>query len=239
MNTRILAAGVLALPILSACGQSPQPTTSVTVTQPEGESSAQAAPKKLLPEADPAMPDDQYVDISSGHQLMFLYYALSGMPADYEAIARAWSGDYRNTSDTFRKQDILAGLKPRIDAEIEHGKSLFFLRYQIKPELSHYDFATKAFPVGSLRNPASWYVSDNPDFQLEFSNGKAFSSLPVADEGLARELESKVSRREEPDLLVYGVAQEIDPNHRLVRARIVKVEVLGQRGQVVIRYTGP
>lgn len=226
-----IAFGLLIL--LAACGKAPSDKTDTPAQAPQAKAptaavAAQVAPPD--PQADPATPDSQYAETESGNQLMFLYYALSDMPVDYEAIAKAYSSDYRSTSDAFRKQDIMNSLKPRIDAEIARAKTARYFIYEIRPELQHYDFAGKAFAIKNLQAGYSWYVSDNSQYQLTFPNADAYSKLRVDDETLARSIEGMVGKYPSPALRIYGFAQGVDLNKKWVKAQIVKIELRDARG---------
>ena len=71
--------------------------------------------RAALPKADKATPNEQYVELTSGNQVMFKYLALAAMPIDYKDVATLYSPDYARSSDEFRKNDLLTALKPRID----------------------------------------------------------------------------------------------------------------------------
>jgi hypothetical protein len=52
-----------------------------------------------LPKADPNVPDTQFVELNSGDQTGAVFYALSGLPPDYEKLATAASQGYRSTAE--------------------------------------------------------------------------------------------------------------------------------------------
>ncbi len=179
------------------------------------------------------MAEDRYISIDSGNQVMFLYYGLSGMPPDYDAIARAYSSDYRSTSDAFRKQDILSAIKPRIEGHIADASTQRYFIYEIDPNLDHYDFTAKAFPVRNMADGVNWYVNDNSDYKLSFNNWDEFNELSVTDETIARQIEQLVGSFRSFSLLVYGFAQEVDLNQKVVKAQVVKVVLRDARGNTL------
>jgi hypothetical protein len=252
MKAAIACGALGALLILSACGKPSSPSdaerAAATAAASAGTCSpyfdracpeSEARPEKAvtdttLPKADPQTPDSRYVKITSGNQLMFLYYGLSGIPADYEAVANAYSDDYRHSSDAFRKQDIMNAIKPRIDDGIMQAKSQRYFTYEIgRPDLQHYDFASKSFAMNNMADGYTWYMNDNSGYRLAFTNADAFHKLAVSDEALARKIEGAVGKYPSPSLTVYGFAQEADLNEKLVKAQIVKVVLRDTQGNAL------
>lgn len=124
-TTRILFVSAIAAFTIAACGnKDAEQSQSQASLQPSGFNIAQGAgvgvstpAAPTLPIAEAATPLSTYVNVDSGIQLAYLYYAVSGLPTDYEKLAEISSQDYRSTTDSFKKKDILDTLKPQIDQQ--------------------------------------------------------------------------------------------------------------------------
>jgi hypothetical protein len=198
---------------------------------------AKAAENRNLPRADLSTPDSQYVPVTSGAQLMFLYQALSGLPPDLDKTASEYSKEYAGTADAFRRHDLLEALKPKFEALRSDAKSHPYIRWdQDYTHVDHYDFARKGFLIKDpmLQEGGYGYMADIRGYNISFTNGEAVSFVPVADENRARELEALLQKNNFP-IRFYAFAQSADDRgDRLVRARLVKVQVLDRSGQVVL-----
>ena len=193
--------------ILSACGKKDADTTTPDASKPVATSTADLAAKAQvkaaaagLPQADPATPAASYVDITSGNQLMYSYIALSGVPPDYAAVAQRISREYTSTDDAFRKQEVLDAIKPQIDAKVREATA-------------------KRAEAGTY-----YYMYDNSDYKLGFSNGDGYGMLKV-DQEAARKIEAARSSYKNFAIIVYAYAQEADMSARQVKAQIVKVAI--------------
>jgi len=188
-----------------------------------------------LPKPDPNVPLSQYIPLKSGNQVMFMYYAISNLPVDYDEIASRYSADYNQTSDVFKKQQILDAIKPRINEEIAAAKQNRYFYIIDDANLDHYDFNLKGFPVNSpITDPDAYgYFYDNSDYHYTFTNGDKYKLLKVADTDKAKMIESIVSQHGHLKLKVYAFAQDADLNSKTVRAQIVKVELLDPKGNVL------
>ena len=204
----------------------------------EAKSSAEATKLAALPKPDLTTADSDYVDLHSGGQLMFLYAANSGLPPDYEKLAGDFSSEYRSTSDSFRKHDLLEALKPKIDARIADAKAHpYVIWMDSSPELSHYDFSRKGFAVGSsiLSSAGYGYMFDNSSYSFSLNNGAQFQFLPVADEALSRRIEHLVGQYNGTKLKIYAFAQSTDDSRSpSIKAQIVKLQLLDGHGQVLL-----
>ena len=174
--------------LLSACGKKETDTATPDASAPVATSTADLAAKAQvkaaaasLPQADPTTPSASYVDITSGNQLMYSYIALSGVPPDYAAVAQRISREYTSTDDAFRKQEVLDAIKPQIDAKVNEAKTRRYLRYQINGQgaLSPYAMDKGAFPAKFAEAGTYYYMYDNGDYKLGFSNGDGYSMLKV------------------------------------------------------------
>lgn len=193
---------------------------------------AQKAAIAALPQANKDTPIEQYVKIDSGNQLMFAYYAFSGLPIDYEKIAGVYSQDYRQTADEFKKRDILTAIKPRIDAEIAKIKEQRYFKFESDVNLSHYDFDKKSFAVNDslLGNTGFSYFYDNPTYRLSVTNGEQFRRLNVPDENQARAIEKMVNDRSGLNMQLYLYAQDVDTSNSTVKFQIVKIKLTDRQG---------
>ena len=216
--------------------------SSTTVLEPPAPAPAPAPAQQQSSSVkpDPNYPIANYVNLTSGNQLMFLYYALSGMPPDYSKISQLYSQDYRNTSDAFKKQDILKALTPQIDAAISAAKNQHYFIWEADyTPISHYDFSKKSYSINSpyfQSASASGYFGDNNGYKIKFENGTDFVSLPVPDENLAKAIESRVSKSEAFNIKIYCFAQNADPSDDSINAVITRVELLTQNGIVLASY---
>lgn len=242
-----LSSSLLAALLLGACsgGHVPNAPAASSGAVAGGDAPATAGVQPVSsaaaqgPVAEPAAntPDSSYVAITSGNQLMFLYYALSGLPPDWDTMAKNYSSDYAQTNDAFHKHDLMAALKPKMEAAITDAKNNPYLIWNAgDPQLSPYDFTRKGFPVGSgeLDPNGSVYVSDNYSYHLSFTNASDFQFLPVADESLAKQIEQMRSQGSNFSLKVFAFAQSADPSNDTVKAVITKVDLLGPQGQVLL-----
>ncbi|MDE2148774.1 MAG: DUF4852 domain-containing protein [Gammaproteobacteria bacterium] len=223
LSAVVAAAALLAL---SACGQhdkaaSRAPASDVAATP------RPAAPD--LPTADPDTPEGSYVTLTRGAQLMFLYEAFSGLPPDYERMATELSSEYRGTSDSFRKHDLLEALKVRYSAAIGQAKAHPYVIWEDNDSgLQAYDFDRKGF---ALNNPlfhdgGYGYMNDLGGFRLNFTNGSAAGFIPMADQNLARRIESIRVHRGIPMKIYAFVQSADDAGGRTVHAQVVKLEFL-------------
>lgn len=191
--------------------------------------------RAALPKADKATPGEQYVELTSGNQVMFNYLALAAMPIDYKEVATAYSPDYARSSDEFRKNDLLTALKPRIDAAVTEAGQRRYVRMTIDAPIEKYDFEKKGFPLnGAIWESGSYrYFNDNSSYKIGFSNGDAYRYLSVPGEDSARTIEGLRSKYEALHLVVYAYAQQADLSNKIVKAEIVKVALLDRKGNVL------
>lgn len=199
---------------------------------PEAQKAAMVA---ALPKANADTPLDQYVQLTSGNQLMFMYYGLSNMPLDYEKITQAYSQEYRSTNDAFKQKDILNALKPRIDSEVAKAKNMRYYRTEEQANLASYDFNAKGFPVNNQIGDGSFgYYNDNSSYRYAFTNGESFKMLKVADEAKARQIEALTKKYPPMKLVFYVYAQDADPSDLSVKSQIVKVRLLDASGNELL-----
>jgi hypothetical protein len=206
-----------------------------TLADATGAQGVAAAAQASLPKGDPATPLSSYQKINSGNTIMFLYHGILNLPTQYDKVAEAYSAEYRQTSDGFQRKDILKALQPRIDQEINRAKGN---RYVILEQdgyslLSRYDFDKKSFGVNEMSDDRFTYFNDNSRYTLGTTNAAAFSSLPVADEAVARKIEGHLSKTDKLRMEVYAYAQDADPSNNRVKLEIMKVRLYGPGNELL------
>lgn len=235
---------VLLLAMLAGCGGQSEPSAGGDDAKPAADRKAPSTTIQLnsMPKADRSIPLDRYAEIQGGNEVMFLYYALAGIPVDHEKAVELYSSEYRLTSDGFKKRDILTALTPKIDEEILRAKSSRYVRQTVfdpnsmfRP-IKSYDFERKGFPVSDgVASPGSYFTfSDNPHFKVEYTNGEAFSLFKLEDEAKAREIEEMIGRGERFSLVIYAFAQGAGVRENTVSAEIVSMKVLDKNGRELL-----
>ena len=191
-----------------------------------------------LPKGDPSVPDSGYVELNSNYQIGALFFALSGLPPNYGALDRLASEEYRKTSDSFRKRDLEAALKPAIDKALASSKDPAHRYFRFKPDgglqLGHFDLGSKSFPL--ISKPATdvdrwftvggaFYSNQDPTYRFYFTNGDDFYRFPVADEAKAKAIEDLIAKRQffGGSVTVYAFAQGADTSANRVQMQILRV----------------
>lgn len=238
MNQSLAAVTILAAVAgLYACSKSPD-----TATPPAANLADLASPaaqkqlaEKALPKGDPAYALTSYRSVDSGNDVMFLFYGLSNLPVDYDKIAQSYSRDYQTTADSFKKQDLLTALKPRIDTAIAAAKdSRYVVLTTPNAMLDAYDFNKKGFPLTNVAQPGSYqYFFDNSNYTIEYTNGPDYTFLKVDDEATARSIESMRSHFRPLTIRLYAYAQDADPAANRVKLQIVHEQLLDGAGHVL------
>jgi len=191
--------------------------------------------RAALPKGDPHTPAGSYTDIDSGNQLMFAYLGIACMPIDYNEVASSYSRDYANTSDEFKKNDLLKALKVKIDAGVAQAAQQRYVKLDIPGPVEKYDFDKKGFPLdSSVWEKGSYrYFGDNNSYKIGFNNGANFRYLGVQEEDKARVIEGLRSKYEAMHLVVYGYVQDADVSNKVVQAQILKIELADKKGNVL------
>lgn len=237
----IRIAAVTLLAALSACSDKAGSTDSAVPNLADATSPAAVTATReemalaALPKADRTTPTATYIELSSGNQLMFSYLALSTMPIDYTDIASSYSQEYKHTADEFRKNDLLAALKPKIDAEVAGAGQRRYVKLVIDNPIAKYDFDKKGFPLDeAIWAPGSYrYFSDNSAYRLGFSNGAEYRYLSGVSEASARTIEGLRSKYQPLQLVVYCFTQGADLSNKSIKAEIVKIALLDQKGNIL------
>jgi hypothetical protein len=251
MNRYLAISLVIVSSLTVACDKVPKNAQSDGSSQQsqaqstDNSKSEQAPPinttKQSPPSADKpnsSIPYSEYVEIKSGDTLMYLYTAISGVPPDYEKIAELISTDFRSTQDSFKRQDIIKALTPRISDEIKKASSTRYISW-ISNDLytiDKYDFANKAFPI----NADHWdgnslrYLRNNSYVKIKFIADGPLQKFAVTNESDARKIESLVSTQyKDLALKTYAFVQDADLNERSIKAVVTKFELLDKQGRVL------
>lgn len=251
MSLTKMAATALAVGLLAACSKSApnpaapasQPTLSGALAPAAVQQAAKAAKAASLPTPDWKTPDSAYVEITKGTQVMFLDAAFSGMPPDYDKMAQVYSSAYRMESDAFKKHDLLAAIRPKLDAGIADAKLHPYITWtDSTPQLGHYDFATHSFPDNSALFASNGFMSysDAYGYDLSVTNGAAFQRFVVPDEATARTIESLRGQWMALRIRIFAFVQGTDESGTpTVQADITKVQILDKNGQVLFEQAAP
>lgn len=230
----LAATAALAVTLMACSGQEGAPTLSDAKSADLVKQEVQAQKLAEAPQADPSVPLEQYQELSSGQQVMFSYLASSEMPVDYDKSAQAISAEYRGQSDDFKKRDLLNALKPRIDAEIAKAKSAKYFFANFDAELDKYDFESQSFALKNLRDSSTyWYFYDVNAYRYGFLNSANFSKLPVADEALARTVESYRASYKKMTLRVYFYAASTKLGEPHLLGEIMRVRLYDSKGTLL------
>ena len=197
-----------------------------------------ASAARGLPRPDMKKSLDDYPELQSGQQIMFLYTAASRLPPDFAKLAEHYSRDYRDTSDSFRKNDLLQAIKPQLEQQIAAAAASPYAWMPVdNAQLGAYDFERKGFPVNEFDNEGQRYFRDNHGYKLSWANRDQVRFAGVADEAQARELES-MRTRHRLGLKVYFFAQGANLNSQTIDAHVTRVQVVDRDGRVLADY-GP
>lgn len=190
---------------------------------------AQRAQLAALPKGNPDTPMEQYVNLESGKQLMFMYYALSNMPLEYDKMAESYSDDYRRANDGFKKQDILKAIQPRMDQEIANAKANRYFKDEQELSIGPYDFEKKAFPLYGFDDGSFRYFYDLSAYKYGYTNSE-FKMLAIPDDAIARKIEEMRSKSQGMKIVIYAYAQDVDLDKKLVKNQILKFKITDTSG---------
>lgn len=199
-----------------------------------------------LPQPDASKPLSSYRKLGDNNaDAMFLYQAVSSLPPDYEKLANGISKEFRDTSDSFRKQELLVALKPQMEQLIAQAKAspYGYITLKYNNNLEAYDFQRKGFPVFSFgENTQKEHLGDYSFGKtLNWVNRGQVAFAPVGDEAAARLIERMRTkdRYDNPPLLnVYFFAQSANLNSDEINAVVTRVQIIDKSGRVLAEY-GP
>ncbi|WP_374581361.1 DUF4852 domain-containing protein [Pseudoduganella sp.] len=239
---RVAVPALLAM-TLAACGKNADtPAAAASAPEPglaelKDPATVAKVAEAALPKGDAATPLSSYRKIDSGHQVMFLYFALANLPVPYEDIAQDYSSDYSRTTDSFKRNDIVTALKPRIDQEIAAAKGGRYIltEQQDNSLLERYNFEKKSFAIKEFADSNRYtYFYDNSKYTLATTNSGQFTSFPVSDEAKARRIEGYLSKYAQLRLQTYAYVQDADPSNRRLKLQVMKVRLLDPAGEVLV-----
>ena len=250
-NSTLLLMLAVAL-ALSACKKDDDANATNNAAAPSG-LLGQAADKAkaegataALPQPDASKPLTSYRKLgNSNADAMFLYQAVSSLPPDYEKLANGISKEFRDTSDSFRKQELLAALQPQMEQQIAQAKAspYGYITLKYNNNLEAYDFQRKGFPVFSFGENTEKERLGDYSFgkTLNWANRSQVAFAPVGNEAAARLIEGMRTkgRYDNPPLLnVYFFAQSANLNSDEINAVVTRVQVIDKSGRVLAEY-GP
>ena len=243
----LLVTSVLAL---SACKQEAKNAEAESDTDapaPTGMLGAAADKAKAktvtaaVPQPDATKSLSSYPEVDSGMQIMFLYVAASRLPPDFTKLAETYSSEYRETNDSFRKNDLMQAIKPQLEEKIAVAKSMPYgwMDIEDSDNLGAYDFERKGFPIEEFQSGRYRYINDAYQYKLTWANHGQVAFAPVPDETTARQLESmRTNYSNKPRLKIYFFAQSADLNEQKVDAIVTRVQITDKSGRVLAEY-GP
>lgn len=250
MSIKPVSIAILAVLALSACKKDDAKADAEGASAPSGllgnataeaTAKAKAAEARVsLPQPDAAKPLAAYTELESGNQIMFLYVAASKLPPDYTKLASAYSKEFRDTSDAFRQNDLLQAIKPQLEQKIAQASADPYGWMEVDDaRLGAYDFERKGFPVGEFEDGRYRYFNDAYDYKIGWANYSQLAFAPVADEAIARQLESmRTGYSNTPRLKIYFFAQSADLDNERVNALVTRVQITDKSGRVLAEY-GP
>lgn len=216
-----------------------------------GTSSAQPplpeAPKPLQKKsgADLSTPLEKYVLLPMEDQqrdLVYLYAALGGkFPRGDTELLEMVSAKYYNERDAFKKKEIEALEKPRVQEEIDRHKDIRYIAFSISDaqheryQLSAYDFDKKGFSLSSFSSCAdsSWRAGSGLALKTFNTSGNclgSFGFLPVPDVEVARKIEAlRSSSQAVLQLIVYAYAEEAGDGHIFITPTALRMRVLDRK----------
>lgn len=231
--------------LLAACGGGKDEATNTTppagsLLEAAKEKGTETAKQNALPKPDANKPLSSYPELTSGQQVMFMYAAASKLPPDFEKMAEVYSREYRQSSDAFRRNDLLQAIKPQIEQGIAQAAAHPYAWVELEDaQLQGYDFQRKGFVVDEFGGSISRYFNDVPQYTYTWINRDQLAFVPVADEATARELEALRGKWDrKPHLKVFFFAQSADLNAQKVNAYVTHVQVTDRTGRVLAEY-GP
>lgn len=242
MNKLQTTAVIMASSMLFACSQKlpdGQTNTSVPATSLEPVKKAMATAP--LPVAVASTPIDQYRPISGGTDIVYLYYAKTGLPIPYEDLAPRISDEYRNTQDAFKKKEVLDALKLKIDANVEAFKKTDYISFVEDGLLGHYDLNKKSFIVRGMPDQNDSKYTSFGMYSVSFTNVSKFSGYKVDEVERAKEIEALVTKGggvavEKIELHgnLYAFVQKANTDTKQIQVQIVRIQAQDEAGKVPV-----
>lgn len=259
-----VALPLLLICALSACGKSEAPSASApqSGSDPEPQVAAEN-PKPIVTN----VPLDRYVEVADssedmkpqqGFDLVALNAAVSqvdsALPVDFEVLANSTSKEYFKTQDAFKKKELLATLKPKLEERIGYFQANPYIAtvYNYSNNIEAYDFNRGGFPVNVFKGNRFLYAGDtgygNSGLMYGFNvkNEAEATFFPVSNEELAKRIETMRTSGETPRLKAYFTAETKPKSnnatafHHYFTAEIpltvTALQLIGRDGTVLATY---
>lgn len=256
---------VVALIFLGGCSKSGEEVSTngkaSTLTIEKLSSAVHTATSSI----DPNTPLDRYIPVTErggASDYVLVYYAFCNCEVDYDEIAQAFSQKYANTSDIFKKKEIIEKLKPDVDSKLAGIKEARLISFNQNMYFDAYDFGKKSFagkntlPLTVIdaqtplqikfeENPQLYHVPDGQSLIVRYHT---IASINVPDEAQARQVESiRSSNNENLTTKLYGYVKsagvenvkrnngynDYEEKIRVIDLQLVKYSLLGSKGKVV------
>lgn len=199
--------------------------------------------ESTLKKPDTSISAADYTPLKYAFDGAVLAYALSGEPINLEHEA---APQLRMISDAFQRREaegkLTAELQTAIDTVKSNPKSKYRYLLLSLDSMGHYDFDKKGFPL-RLNDTTVDLRGDNraaANYRLRIVD-LAEQMFKVQDESLARQIEGMrtTPQRQDYALKVYLLAQDAMPRINVVRASVVRVDLLDPNQQVALSTTQP
>jgi hypothetical protein len=144
---------------------------------------------------DGSVPLASYQTLQSGLQIALLYYGLGKTTLPATDLAQQFDPDYQQTTDTFKKQDLLNAIQTRFASQQQKLLASPYVRINASAALGHYDATTKSFPLLNfgVNGDSRFMMNDSPAYGVVVRGDPRFASVVPASEADARALEAKIS----------------------------------------------
>lgn len=232
----------------SSAAKNPPPPTANSSASSSALSTPQtppAAPKDTaLAQPDWKTPISAYVPLKDTNDVMFYYYANTGVTPDYKAIAKNFDRHYMDTTNVFTKHKILKQIRPIVDRKLAEAKAHPYVYWPMYGmSLGNYSFKRHGFPMqgtmllgGGYLRYDSWRYEE---FSVTLRNTQDFQFLTVKNHKLAEKMEHWISSGQpiyvQPYLFVNGASLD----HRRVKAVATQIEIFGPQKQLLMTYAPP
>lgn len=129
------------------------------------------------------------------------YYAVAAGPIPYADEAQHFDPAYQETTDTFKRHDLLPAFQAKLDQAVATAKANDgHVRVSFNAQLGHYDFNAHTFTFAipfdqkMYLNPAFPNGGAASDVQVTFADSPKFNRVTIPDETKAREIEDAVNK---------------------------------------------
>ncbi len=242
---------------LAGCGSSHHHSaaSSSAATPPPPAASAPSstpppAPKPAAPKAaaytqpDWTTPTSDYIPLRDTNDVMFYYYANTGVSPNYKTIASNFDRHYMDTTDVFTKHKIIKEIRPIVDRKIATAKAHPYVYWPMYGmSLGTYSFKRHGFPMqgtmllgGGYVRYTSWRYEY---FSVVLRNTQDFQFLTVKNRKLAEKIEHWLSSGQNVYVRPYLFVNGASLDHRRVKAVATKIEIFGPQKQLLMTYTPP